>query len=132
MAPVKLSSKLWRLLTDFWTLAAFVVSIADFLHHGELENIVGPVMAIYIVVLAIFSAEKEFERWYSYNLGRHRGEVYVYAWTALIIGIFIAVYVTGSTYRMSPEIFSTYLVVLGILAVTQKSKQVWSAKQGKE
>ena len=120
---------IWRFVADFWTLFAFAVIIQDFRMHGALHHIVGPVMAIYIVVLAIFSAEKEFERWYAYNLGRHVGELYVFAWTALIAGLFIATYFLHVEYEMPEEIFSTYLVVLGILAVTRKSKEFFKNKK---
>lgn len=113
----------WRLVADFWTLFAFAVIIEDFRRGGGLHNLIDPVMAIYIVVLAIFSAEKEFERWYTFNMGRHIGEIYVFIWTLLIAGIFITSYVTHSHYEMPEEVFSTYLVVLGILAVTRKSKE---------
>lgn len=120
---------LWRVIADFWTLFAFAVIIEDFRMHGALEHIIEPVMAIYIVVLAIFSAEKEFERWYSYNIGRHIGEIYVYAWTALIAGIFLATYFLEGDYKMPEEVFSTYLVVLGILAITRKSKDFFKHRE---
>ena len=120
---------LWRVVSDFWTIFAFAVIVEDYRQNGGLEYLVGPVMAIYVVVLAIFSAEKEFERWYMYNVGRHVGEIYVFAWTALIAGLFITTYLTHSDYKMSPEIFSTYIVVLGILAVTRKSKEIFKGKK---
>ncbi len=121
---------LWRVVSDFWTLFAFAVIIEDFRLHGALAHIIGPVMAIYVVVLAIFSAEKEFERWYSYNMGRHIGEIYVFAWTALIAGLFVATYLLEVEYEMPEEVFSTYLVVLGILAITRKSKSFFKEKKG--
>jgi hypothetical protein len=130
MPIIKNRMFLWRVVSDFWTLFAFAVIIEDYRQNGALEYLVGPVMAIYVVVLAIFSAEKEFERWYMYNIGRHIGEIYVYAWTLLIAGLFVATYLTHSDYKMSPEIFSTYIVVLGVLAVTRKSKEIFKEKKG--
>lgn len=121
---------LWRVVSDFWTIFAFAVIVEDYRQKGGLEYLVGPVMAIYVVVLAIFSAEKEFERWYAYNVGRHIGEIYVFAWTILIAGLFVATYLSHSQYKMSPEIFSTYIVVLGVLAVTRKSKEIFKGKKG--
>ncbi len=121
---------IWRVVADFWTILAFAVIIEDFREGGGLEHLIDPIMAIYVVVLAIFSAEKEFERWYMFNIGRHIGEIYVWAWTAIIAGIFIATYFFHSHYEMPEEVFSTYLVVLGILAVTRKSREFFR-KRGK-
>lgn len=121
--------RIWRSISDFWTILAFLVIIEDFRQGGGLEHIIGPVMAIYVVVLAIFSAEKEFERWYLYNIGRHRGEIYVFAWTALMGGMFGWIYFTHSHYEMPEEIFSTYIVVLGILAITHKSKEIFHQRK---
>jgi hypothetical protein len=123
---IKHSSRIWRLLADFWTILAFAVIIEDFRRVGALDNLLGPVLAIYIAILAIFSAEKEFERWQWYNKGRHRGEVYVVLWTVLMVGILGAIYLSNNGYEMDPEIYSTYIVVLGILAITRKSKQVFA------
>ena len=131
MEFVKNPIRIWRLVADFWTLAAFAVIIEDFRVGGGLENLIGPIMALYVVVLAIFSAEKEFERWHLFNSGRHRGEVYVFAWTVVIFGIFLTTYLTHSKYKMSPEIFSTYVVVLGILAITRRSKQIFLEHKGR-
>jgi hypothetical protein len=129
MALFKKPSWLWRAVTDFWTILAFAVIIEDFRRGGDLGHIIDPVMAIYIVVLAIFSAEKEFERWYTFNVGRHIGEIYVFVWTVIIAGIFCATYLTHSHYEMPEEVFSTYLVVLGILAITRKSKEFFKEKK---
>ena len=35
------------------------------------------------------------------------------------------IYIYGNVYRIESEIFSTYIVVLGILAITRKSKQIF-------
>lgn len=127
--PTKKSTRLWRWLTDFWTLLAFLAILEDFRRAGALSHAVGPVLAIYVAVLAIFSAEKEFERWYWYNAGRHRGEIYVAAWTLLILGLLTVPAIIHSGYHVEPEVFSTYIVVLGILAVTRKSKEMFHEKK---
>lgn len=118
----------WRWLTNVWTILIFLIIIDDFFSKGGHQNIIGPACAIYVAALAIFSAEKEFERWQFYSVGRHPGEVYVIAWTLLVAGIFLVTFLTHSTYIMSPEIVSTYVAVLAILAVTKKSKQAFKEK----
>jgi len=121
-------SKMWRWLVNLWTLLLFALIITDIARGGTLGNLLGPVAAIYVAALAIYSAEKEFERWRFYSIGRHPGEVYVLAWTVLVIGILVWIFASGSTYKMPAEIFSTYIVVLGILAITRKSKILFNER----
>ena len=121
-------NRVWRWLVNIWTLLLFYFIIADIMQGGAFKNLLGPVSAIYVATLAIYSAEKEFERWRLYSIGKHPGEIFVIAWTALIMGIFLWIFITGSDYKMPPEIFSTYVVVLGILAITRKSKVIFSER----
>lgn len=118
----------WRYMVGFWTILLFFVIVEDFISVGGLENIIGPIAAIYTASLTIYSAEKEFERWRNYSLGKHPGELYVILWTVLIATIFILSYITNNHYRMSPEILATYIVVLGVLAITRKSKNIYIEK----
>jgi hypothetical protein len=123
-----IDGRIWRWLVNVWTFVLFFFILADFFNNGGLDNILGPVAAIYVASLAIYSAEKEFERWQLYSVGRHPGEVYVFIWTMLVIGMFVYTLVTKSSYKMSQEIFSTYIVVLGILAITRKSKNLFKER----
>ncbi|HEY4508802.1 MAG TPA: hypothetical protein VJC13_00775 [Candidatus Paceibacterota bacterium] len=123
---------IWRNLVNFWTLVLYVVTIADFFMKNALVELLGPICAIYIALLAIYTAEKEFERWNDYNIGRHPGEYYVFAWTGLILILLALELVYHESYRLPSEVFSTYIVVLGILAITRKSKSdYYSTKKGK-
>lgn len=118
----------WRYLLNLWTLVLFAIIIEDFSHSGAYAGILGPVAAIYAALLAIYSAEKEFERWHFYHLSRHPGEIYVIAWTLLIFGIILADLILKRGYALEPEVVSTYIVVLGILAITKKSKSVFKER----
>ncbi len=113
---------MWRYLANFWTLVLYVVVVLDFFMGNTLTELLGPVCAIYIAVLAVFSAEKEFERWHDYNIGRHPGEVYVFLWTLMIVTLLILELMHYRDYVLPSEVFSTYIVVLGVLAVTRKSR----------
>lgn len=115
----------WRYLTDFWTLVSFVVIGLNFKEGGHLHHLLGPVLAIYVGLLALFLAEKEFERWHWKSGGKHMGEIYVWLWTALIVGILGATYVTHSEYVLEEEIWSSYIAVLAVLAITRKSKEMF-------
>jgi hypothetical protein len=116
----------WRYLLNLWTIVLFAIVIEDFYHAGEFSAVIGPIAAIYAALLAIYSAEKEFERWHFYHLSRHPGEIYVIAWTLLIFGIIAADLILKRNYALEPEVVSTYIVVLGILAITKKSKSVFN------
>lgn len=116
-------------MTNFWTFLTLTLILENFRQAGELAHLLGPVLAIYVAVLAIFSAEKEFERWQWYNKSRHLGEIYVVLWTIVIVAILLTTYLAGLSYQLESEVFSTYIVVLGILAVTKKSKQIFAELQ---
>ncbi len=123
--------KIWRYLVNFWAIVLYAVIIADFYTRNTLTDFLGPVSAIYIAALAIYSAQKEFERWHNYNLGRHPGEVYVFIWTFLIIVLLVLQILYHETYRLPSEIFTTYIVVIGILAITKRSKKSYRLSKKK-
>jgi hypothetical protein len=115
----------WRYLLNFWTLVLFAIVIEDFISLDAYAKIIGPVSAIYVALLAIYSAEKEFERWHFEHMSRHPGEIYVILWTILLFGILVADFILKRGYALEPEVVSTYIAVLAILAVTKKSKSVF-------
>jgi len=118
-----LNVKVWRYLVNFWSLVLYGTIIADFFTRNELTDFLGPISAIYIAVLAIYTAQKEFERWHDYHLGRHPGEMYVFVWTALIISLLVFEILYHDTYKIPEEAVTSYIVVIGILAITKRSKK---------
>ncbi len=127
-----LPSRFWRYMSIFWTIAMFATVILDFVDQNRFEAALGPVAAVYIAVLSIFSADKEFERWSKYYESRHPGEIYVILWTVLIGGVFFLDFAFDLPYKMPAEVFSTYIVVLGILAITRKSRELFQGKEKNE
>ena len=117
-----MSSNFWRYLANFWAIVLHALIIADFLFKNGLEHFMRPVCSIYIAALAVYSARKEFERWHDYHVGRHPGEVYVITWTILMVIMFTLQLIYHETYEVSEIVWSTYIVVIGILAITKKSK----------
>ena len=113
---------IWRYLVNFWTLAIYVFIVADFFLRNSLVEFLGPICAIYIALLAVYTTQKEFERWHDENIGKHPGEIYVIVWTALIIVLIILEIIYHESYTLPSEAFSTYLVIMGILAITRRSK----------
>ncbi|MCX6716794.1 MAG: hypothetical protein NTV72_02645 [Candidatus Taylorbacteria bacterium] len=124
----------WRWLTNFWTLGFFIIIIWDFFTANGLldKDIILPVACIYTGVLAIYSAEKEFKRWHNSHATRHPGEVYVIVWTILMVGIFIGKFYfmdSEHPYKIPVEVVSSYIAVLGILALTKESKFIYKSKK---
>lgn len=115
---------LWRYMTNFWCLIAYAAIIYDFIYDHALGDLLPSILVIYMAFLTIFVGVKEFERWYETRQDRHPGELFVMGWTVIIIGIFIAKIVMRKTYAIPGEVLSTYIGVLSIMAITQKSKRL--------
>ena len=124
-----LRARSWRYLVNGWTVFLFAVIIWDFMTHNGIARVVGPVCAVYAGALALYSAEKEFERWNDYHLGRHPGELYVMAWTALMVLLFLGEIFLEQSYSVPAEVTATYIGVIGILAITKRSKDFYHSKR---
>lgn len=120
--------KLWRYLTNFWTIIFYIVIISDFVRDGAYHELLAPIAAIYIAILAIYAGEKEFERWQDIHEGRHPGEVFIIVWTVLVIGLIAAKLVINKSYPWPGEVTAVYITVLGVLAVTRKSRSYFEIK----
>ena len=130
--PKRTTTSTWlRYLVNFWTLVSFAVVITDFFKGNSLEIVLGPTLTVYIGVLVIYSAEKEFERWAEFYEGRHPGEFYVIGWTMLITLLLLASFFWEKSYHLPSEIISTYIGVISIMAFTRKSKSFFNYKKGK-
>ena len=119
----------WRYMTDFWCLVSYGAIIYDFVYDHALGELLPSILTIYVALLAIFAGVKEFERWHEMRKGRHPGELFVVGWTVLIFGIVIAKIVTHKDYAIPGEVLSTYIAVLSIMAITQKSKSLRSRRR---
>lgn len=126
-----ISVSVWRHLVSLWSIVIYSVILIDYYTHNGLPEFLGPVSAVYIAILAVYTAQKEFERWHDYNIGRHPGEVYVFAWTILIVVLLVLEFTHRDLYKLPDIVFTTYIVVLGILAITKKSKENYLNKNRK-
>ena len=112
--------------TYFWTVILFAIIVNDFASNNANPGLIAPACAIYTAVLGIYSADKEFMRWnHQKRGGPHPGEIFVIFWTALIVSIMITDFVQSRTYVMPDEITTTYIIVLGILVLTARSKALF-------
>ena len=116
-------------MVNFWTVVLYFFILIDFWYSNGFILFLGPVSAIYISILAIYTAEKEFKRWHDYHFGRHPGEMYVILWTMLMVVLLLCEVTHYKEYVLPSEVFSTYIVVLGILAITKKSKSQYVRKK---
>lgn len=124
-----IKDSLWRYMTNFWCLVAYGAIIYDFIYDHALGDLLPSILVIYIAFLTIFVGVKEFERWYEVKQSRHPGELFVIGWTIIIMGIFIAKVVLNKAYVIPGEVLSTYIGVLSIMAITQKSKKLKSERR---
>ncbi len=123
-----LKPSFWRRLLGLWTIVVFLVAIVDFIQDNAIDNAMVPILIIYTAILSAYSAEKEFRRWHDFHSGRHPGEIYVILWTILIITIFTADVLLNKPYSLPESITSTYIIVIGILAITKNSKRLFQEK----
>lgn len=119
----------WRNLMNTWTLIFFVLIIIDFIYGNGLEEIMNTISSIYIGVLAIYVSNKEFERWYDQHEENHPGEIFVVIWTTMMAGLFIIDLVYGAFYKVPSAVVSSYIAVLTILVITNKSKSLYKLKK---
>jgi uncharacterized membrane protein YoaK (UPF0700 family) len=121
--------KIWRILTNLWTLVLLIFLIADFITKGAYESFSPSFSIIYTGVLAFYVGTKEFDRWNDFHEGRHPGELFIITWTTVVLILFVAQIVLGAGYKTSPEMIPDYIMVLSIFAVTQKSKRMHHKKK---
>ena len=98
------------------------VFIYDFVTPFSSTAVTGTVGTIYIAILSIFVGTKEFDRWFNAANGRHYGEVFVYLWTAVMVVFVVFAAVPGYTLRIPSAATAVYIAVLGIYAITGRSK----------
>ncbi len=104
----------------------------DFFSKNSYDGLTTPFSAVYIGVLSLYVGTKEFDRWYElHDKGRHPGELFVLGWTGIMVILFIASFVKGPGYKISPDATAVYIMVLSVFALTQKSKQLYRQKKRK-
>ncbi len=121
----------WYYLVSFWTFVCLGAIVLDFLYRGQFSRWLPTLLVVYISVLTLYAGIKEFERWYDVYDGRHPGEVFVFLWTVVVAGVVIANLVLKRDYKLPEEVISTYIAVLGIMAITQKSKRLYKKRHKK-
>ncbi len=113
----------WRWLTHFWGLLAAIVFTLTFFNKINADFILNTIAIIYIAVLSIYTSSKEIKRWSKKNFfSKHKGEVFIIIYTALLIGFIFLCLIEPNKYNLPKEFTTTYLAILGIFAISLNSK----------
>jgi hypothetical protein len=126
--PIFRDERIWRWLTNLWTVALALFLIWNFFAKGSYDFLMAPFSVIYAGVLGLYAGTKEFDRWYDLHESRHPGEWFVIGWTVIVLILTTLSFVLGKAYSISPEAVADYIMVLSIFALTQKSKQLHRRK----
>jgi peptidoglycan/LPS O-acetylase OafA/YrhL len=120
--------KIWRLLAVVWgTLYLFVITM-DFFLKDEYGYIIGPFSVLYIAVLSIFVGSKEFDRWHERHPGKKHGEIFVVAFSVLLVIFFILSIFLGPEHKVGSDVIATYVAILSVYVISQKSKELYGEK----
>jgi hypothetical protein len=125
------NEKIWRFLTNFWTLAVLFFLILNFVTHGAYGFVGISFSIVYTAVLGLYAGTKEFDRWYEFHESRHPGEIFIVVWTIVIGGMLGAQFFLGKVYELPQEAIADYIMVLSIFALTQKSKNLHGKRRAK-
>ena len=123
--------KIWRVLSNVWTVLFLGFVVTNFFSQGKYVFLVPPFSALYIGVLTIYVGTKEFDRWYENHDERHPGEIFVALWSVIVLFLFGSNLVLGDHYHLDAEVVANYIAVLSIFAVTQKSKKAYERKKSR-
>lgn len=115
----------WKFLSNFWGCVTAMVFLLTFFDIYNLSHILTDITIIYLSILSIFTGIKEFNRWKNNKfLSNYHGEVFVIIWTLIIFIFLLFSAYDEANYKMSTEFTATYLSVLGIFAISRKSKNL--------
>jgi hypothetical protein len=125
----KSNDKIWRQLSNLWTFAAMGFFMFDFFTLDKYSGYAAAVSIIYISILGLYAGTKEFDRWQDSHFPKRKGEFFVILWTVLIFFFIITAIVSGGKYKMPSEFTATYIALLSIFALTQRSKFLHNQKE---
>ncbi|MCD4760770.1 hypothetical protein K8R42_02640 [bacterium] len=114
----------WKILTNFWSIITSIVFLVTFFKIWDLSHLLTDITIIYLSILSIFAGVKEYSRWKNNNFfSKYNGEIFIIAWTILML-IFMVISAAKKDYQFYSQFTATYLSVLGIFAISLKSKNL--------
>lgn len=115
---------LWRGIIHVWSVAAMLIFAYEFSNGNPRPEITVDLSIIYIIVLTVYVGTKEFRRWSNSRLTRRYGELYVLAWTVMML-IFMILTAINKNLHISPDLAATYIAVISLFAVARESKRIY-------
>ena len=122
-----LSDKIWRWLTNIWTIFYLSYLFADFFTMNRYSFLIVPMSFLYLGILSLYVGTKEFDRWYDRHRDQHAGELFIALWTVAIFALFLISIYYERQFKLAHEAVAVYIAVLSIFAVTQRSKSLFHA-----
>ena len=117
--------QLWKILTNFWGILAGLAYLLTFFGIFDVGASLSSISVIYISILSIFAGVKEISRWRNKDFAsRYHGEIFIIAWTILIVIFLVLAAMFPDKYNMAGQFTATYLSVIGIFAISRKSKNL--------
>lgn len=117
----------WKALANFWASITAIAFMLNFFNVLNISHILTDLMIIYLSILTIFTGLKEYSRWKEKKFfSQSNGEIFIIAWTILIVAFILLSAYDKSQYKLSTEFTATYLSVMGIYAISRKSKNLKS------
>ncbi|MDD4900838.1 MAG: hypothetical protein PHS62_01840 [Patescibacteria group bacterium] len=129
MAKQSHSEKYWRWLANIWLAVIVFIIIIDFWSGGHYTYLISPISLLYITLLTVYIGSKEFKRWFNHYQGHHPGEIALVIWTVLIFILIISNAYLGSSYHISQDTISTYLVVVTLFIASRGSRAFYTRRQ---
>ena len=127
-----MKNNFWKWLTNIWTLIVLALYLIDFFSGNKYNASVGVISVIYISLLSLYVGSKEFDRWTRKYQSVAHGELFVILWSVIIVVMAISATFSEGRYHIPSEVLATYIAVLGVFAITQKSKHLKKSKRYKK
>jgi len=124
--------RVWRILTNIWTLVTICLFALDFVSGNHFNSSAGATGAIYIAILGIYVSTKEFERWQSRYSASYHGEMYIIIWTIFVIIVSILAPFSEGKLQVPTELVIVYTVVLSVFVVSRRSKALYSRRRSSQ
>lgn len=103
-------------------MLTLIVFLIAFFMPEQFNGVLGSIAVIYASILGIYVGTKEVARWRNKKfMSGYYGEIFIIMWTVAIVGM-IGISIFNHEYSLQSEFTATYITIMGIFAISQKSK----------
>ena len=120
----------WILKTilNLWTILTVIIFTIDFFSGNKFDSSASAIGMIYLAILAIYAGEKEYTRWKKKFISHYIGEIFVIIWTVIMVIFVVTAPLSQGLYKVPAEFAIVYTSVIGVFAITQRSKALHGRK----